>query len=354
MDDFDLQKEKELILTNEITPFDSYEEIKEKLKQKYFERKKQEFDKKVCEECLSGKLNKYCPYYGKCPYVKSETANTIINKFKDFTEIIFYKSNFHVPNGVSINRNIDRSRKWLKDEESGLLIPRDDGVLLENLQKTINDSRKRALDNLFGYILCNDWNYFVTITFKHGKTKKLSDDVVKYQWQKFRQQLQYRFPDIKIILVPEDTPTGVKGMHFHGFIGNADLSDYIRPARNNAKFYKGQPNPKYGEFEYTEYGDPVFNFLPSFVNIGFTTIVKIKDNSNKLKLVNYIIKYMNKDSSNFDYNENTYLRTYNLDFKNKEISNFTNSEKEKLINDIFVQKYKETDSFVIYRKFNEY
>lgn len=310
-----------------------------------------ERDLERCRRCMQGNVDKGCPFYSKCPYVTHKTANTVINKFKDFTEIVFYKSNFHIPDSCDVGENVDRTRKWIKNED-GVLTPRDDGVLLEDLQKTISNSRKRALDNLYGYILCNDWQYFVTVTFKHGKDKKLSDSVVKYQWQKFRQQLQYRFPDIKIILEPEDTPTGVKGMHFHGFMGNADLSEYLRPARNNKKFYKGKPNPQYGEFEYTKFGDPIFNFIPSFVNVGYTTVVKIKDCSNKLKLVNYMTKYMHKESSNFEYNENSYLRTYNLDFKEKEVAKFTEEQKQNLINSLFAQQYKETDKMIVYRIFN--
>lgn len=345
--------ENELIPTNEITPFDSAEDISEKIKQKYFTIKKQNLDKRICEKCLSGKPNPYCPFYSKCPYVKESTGNTIINKFKDFTELVFYRSNFHIPSGTNVSKNVDKTRKWIKDE-NGLLLPINDNVKLEDLQRTIFDSRKRSLDNAFGFILCNDWNYFVTVTFKHGKHKKLSDEVVKYQWKKFRQQLQYRFPDIKIILFPEDTPTGVKGMHFHGFFGNCDgLGDYLRPARNNKKIYNGKDNVQYGEFLYTEYGDPIFNIVPSFVNIGFSTVVKIKDNSNKLKLINYMTKYMTKDSSNYDYNENAYLRTYNLDFKEKEVAMFSEEEKNKLVNSLFAVCYKETDTMTVYRIFKD-
>lgn len=303
-----------------------------------------------CQNCLNGNVDKTCPNYAKCPYKLKNTANTIINRFKDFDEIIFYNENFSIPDGIDVNKDIDRTRKWLKDE-NGVLHPKDENVKLEDLHRTIFNSRKRSLDNMYGYILCNEWQYFVTVTFKHGKQAKLSDEVVKYQWKKFRQQLQYRFPDIKIILRAEDTPTGVHGMHFHGFMGNADLSECLIPARNNKKIYKGQPNPQYGQMLYTKFGDPVFNFLPSFVNIGFSTIVKIKD-CNNLKLVNYMTKYMSKDSI-FDYNENAYLRTHNLDFKQKEVLMLSKSQKEELVNSLFVQQYKTTDKMTVYRIFKD-
>lgn len=358
------KQQSELNLTNDITPFDSSEETKEELEEETEENDYEIQEVKaqkvysenliMCEKCFSSGIpDSTCPYYEKCPYFKNDIANTIINKFKDFTEVIFYKSNFRIPRckGKKVEHSVDKTRKWLKDN-NGVLSPKNDGTKLEDLQNTITSSRKRALDNMFGYILCNEWDYFVTVTFKHGKFKKLSDEVVKYQWQKFRQQLQYRFPDIKIFLVPEDTPTGVKGMHFHGFMGNADFSEYLRPARNNKKYYEGQPNPQYGEFLYTKFGDPVFNFVKTFVNIGFTTVVKLKD-KDKLKLVNYMTKYMHKDSSNFDYNENTYLRTYNLDFKDKKVLLISQEEKEKLVDSIFAECYKQTDKMTVYRIYNQ-
>lgn len=343
-------EDKELtLLENVITPFDSKLEIYKKVQNKFAQIDYRENRKLECSNCLKHKNYMTCPNYSTCPiiqnYNKTRYANTIINKFEDFTEICFYKKDFLVKTNQLVSSDIDRSRKWIKND-NGVLIPKDDSATIEKLSKCIFNSRKRALDNLFGYVLCNKWDYFVTVTFKHGKNKKLSDEVVKYQWQKFRQQLQYKYSDIKIILVPEDTPTGNHGMHFHGFIGNADIGEYLCPARNNDK-----SSLNYGDFLYTQYGDPIFNFMKKLTNVGFTTVVKLKDN-NRLKLVNYMTKYLHKDSSNFDYNENSYLHTNNLNFKDKELANFSKEEKLSLINSLFAVPYKETDKMLVYRVFN--
>ena len=275
----------------------------------------------------------------------NKRVNAIINKFEDFTEICFYKRDFFINTKQTVSSSVDRSRKWIRNDK-GVLVAKDNLATIEKLSKCILNSRKRALDNLFGYVLCNKWDYFVTVTFKHGKNKKLSDDIVKYQWKKFRQQLQYKYSDINILLVPEDTPTGNHGMHFHGFIGNADIGEYLCPARNNDK-----KSINYGDFLYTKYGDPIFNFMKKLTNAGFTTVVKLKDN-NRLKLVNYMTKYMHKDSSNFDYNENSYLHTNNLNFKDKQLACFSKEEMQDLINSLFAVPYKETDKMFVYRIFN--
>lgn len=315
-----------------------------------------------CLNAISKNACKFCPNYLTCEYVKKNQANTIINEFSDFTELVIYNRNFYINNDSPINTNVDRARKWFYNENH-ILIPKSEDSELFKLMQTINDSRKRSVDNIYSYSLCNDWNYFVTLTFKHGKEQKLSDDIVKQQWKIFRQKLQRYYPDIKILLVPEYTPTGVHGMHFHGFIGNCNLDDKLEFARNNKKDLKTiteqyeellTPNPQYGEILYTKFGDLIYNFKKDFALIGFTTVVKIRENSNKLKLVNYLNKYISKENCKLEYNSKAYFHTHNLNSKNKLVSLLTEEEINNILNqDLLtnIEKVKETSKFKVYRIF---
>lgn len=320
---------------------------------------------RTAESCLIAMANnkcKFCLKYLSCEHVKKNQANVIINQFSDFEEMIVYKHNFCISNGSTVNTKVDRARKWFYNE-NGILIPKSEDSEVFKLMQTINDSRKRSVDNIYSYALCNDWNYFVTLTFRHGKTQKLSDDIVKQQWKVFRQKLQRYYPDIKILLVPEYTPTGVHGMHFHGFIGNCNLDDKLEFARNNKKYLDKivdqydellDPNPQYGEVLYTRFGDLIYNFKKEFALIGFTTVVKIREGSNKLKLTNYLNKYITKENCQLGYNAKAYFHTHNLNVKNKLVSLLTDDEINSFINeDMFVNvdKVKETDKFIVYRKF---
>ena len=317
-------------------------------------------DKNVCLLSIQNNRCKFCSKYLNCPFVKKNVANAIINEFSDFKELIVYKQNFSVPNACQVTKNADRTRKWMYNENHVLVSKSEDSQLFK-LIDTLKDSRKRSVDNIYSYALCNDWNYFVTLTFRHGKEKKLSDEIVKKQWQVFRQKLQRYFPDIKILLVPEYTPTGVHGLHFHGFIGNCNLDDKLEFARNNKKSLKpiidqyGElqtPNPKYGEILYTKFGDLIYNFRKDFSLVGYTTVVKIKEGSNKLKLVNYLNKYISKDNCKVEYNSKAYYHTYNLNSKNKIVALLTNEEINSLINkDVFtnIDKVKDNEKFVVYR-----
>lgn len=316
----------------------------------------------ACLNSISKNACKFCPNYFNCNLVKKNQANVIINQFSDFEEMIVYKHNFYINNGATVNVKADRARKWFYSED-GILTPKSEDSEVFKLMQTINDSRKRSVDYIYSYALSNDWNYFITLTFRHGKTQKLSDDLVKQQWKIFRQKLQRYYPDIKILLVPEYTPTGVHGMHFHGFIGNCNLDDKLEFARNNKKYLDKivdqygellDPNPQYGEVLYTRFGDLIYNFKKEFALIGFTTVVKIREGSNKLKLVNYLNKYITKENCQLGYNAKAYFHTHNLNVKNKLVSLLTADEINSFINeDLFVNvdKVKETDRFIVYRKY---
>lgn len=271
---------------------------------------------------------------------KVEKYNVVKNTFKDFIELVVYKEdktlvsgNFDFETGECFVKEIDRSRKFFED--NGVLKPLTDSQQIEKLQNTIKSSRKRALDNLFGYALCNKWKYFVTLTFSPTYVDRDNDDDVKYHYSLFRQKLQYYFKDVKILAIPERHPTSGK-LHIHALVGNCDLDSYLSRAINphtNKQIYSN--------------GRVVYNL--TLFDFGYSTLVKCDDN--QLKVVNYLTKYIVKDFGNLGYNKKTFFRTHNLDFKNKEFYKFNEqSEIEffKTYSD-FLKVYKETDDCIIYR-----
>lgn len=281
------------------------------------------------------------------PY-DTKVYNCIINTFAEFTEFVIYKHDFKVTTGnfggideitgemFIKGLNADRSRKF--ENIDGVLTPIKDCVKIENVKRTIVNSRKRALDNLFGYILCNSWKYFITLTFSPEFVDREDEDAIKYNWAKFRQKLQYYFPDVKIIAVPERHPKSGK-LHIHALVGDCDLKKWltraINPHTNKPIFSKGRAVYNLGLFEF-----------------GFSTLVHCDENS--LRVANYIIKYIIKDFGNIGYNKKTYFRTKNLLFKNKEFANLDDRCKKLAFSfeeNEFTTKYKETDELIIYRQY---
>lgn len=271
---------------------------------------------------------------------KVEKYNVVKNTFKDFIELVFYKEektivsgNFDFETGEYFVKEIDRSRKFFED--NGVLKPLKDSQQIEKLQNTIKSSRKRALDNLFGYALCNEWQYFVTLTFNPTYVDRDNDEDCKYHYSLFRQKLQYYFKDVKILAIPERHPTSGK-LHIHALVGNCDLDSYLFRAINphtNKQIYSN--------------GRVVYNL--TLFDFGYSTLVKC--DKNQLKVVNYLTKYIVKDFGNLGYNKKTFFRTHNLDFKNKEFYLYNPKKKKDFLNlySDFIQVYKETDDCIIYR-----
>lgn len=274
-------------------------------------------------------------------------GNTIINKNLDFSEVIFYKDDFNyfmgsnvfvdMDTGEIIKDDIDRSRKLI--QKGNVLTPLSDIVTIENIQKTIYSSCKRAKDNYYGYAYNNRWNYFLTLTFD-PKKYDTSDENLKYLWQKFRQKLQYLDPNVKILCVPERHKKGT--LHFHCLLGDIDLKDYLKPAINR-KTGKQIKSRKYKSLMYNI----------RLWKYGFSMVAQIdNDKTSQQVVANYLIKYIGKETS-IGYNQKKYYRTNNLDFKNKEVNHFTKDQKQELINSLFAVNVKETDKFIVYRIYND-
>ncbi len=276
------------------------------------------------------------------------TANTIVSKYPNFTEIVFYNKYFDVPINVIISDKIDRTRKWYYDENGVLQKKRPDSKL-GDLFLTIKDSRKRTLDGLYNYVLSNPgWKYWVTLTFKHGETIKLDDSICMSQWKVFRQKLQRISKEVRILGTRERHHTEVGGLHLHMLIGNIDLDDKLLYA------YNRDPKSKhYGEYYKTKFGDQVYNFVSSFYPYGYNTVVKLRDDSNNLQIANYMSKYMTKDMCELDYGTRAIYRTHNLKSKEKQICYFT---KELLMRELAqydlttkIEQIKSTNGMTVYR-----
>lgn len=298
-----------------------------------------------CANCLErGYFNTRCSDCRKCPYSEvlefeyGKKANVIINRFGEFTEIVCYKDFFQVPSGVQVNKEIDRSRKFITDS-NGVIVATKDGEIpeLEDINNTIYHSGKRAKDNFYGYAFSNDWEYFLTATID-PKRFRTADADIRYCWQKFRQRLQYLNPEVKILCAPERHQSGV--FHFHSVISNIDFTPYMTRA----------VNAKTGEFMLTQFGDPIFNLR--LWDYGITTLVKVGGHgSDRERVANYLISYTTKENSDIGYNKKRYFRTHNLAFKEKEVSYYTRQKLSELLQDISVVTYKENERMIVFRKY---
>lgn len=305
------------------------------------------FNIKVCDSCLNKKPNFTCPNFLNCQYQKNFKANVVVHDYVDKKEILIFKDAFWQRGTCEVNTDVDRTRKFVYDE-NGVLVPKDENESsVFGLLNRLKDSRKRSLQNMYSFINANQWDYWLTLTIENtSKVNKYDDEQVKHIWKIFRERIQYYFKDIKIFTICENHKKG--GLHFHGLIGNCSLEKYLTIAINSALTYKykgvERPNPYYLEPLKTEYGDQVYNLDPKLYNFGFVSIVKIKGNNN-FKLANYMSKYMAKDCI-VKYNKKLYFRTYNLNVATTQCSFLTDEEKEQVLNEANILntlRIKETD-----------
>ena len=254
------------------------------------------------------------PNHWRIPKRRIETINTRINRFKFFTEIIIYNEPFTVGKGKQDFNWVDtesgeiisvqKKSEFLDEMEIADYASR--GEILEinyDGSRSEHESERRAKDNFYGFALCNDWAYFCTFTIAKNEHKSDDENTKKY-WKMFREKLQYKHPDIKILAVPERHQQG--NIHFHALLGNANLDTILLVAVN--------PHTKEPIFRK---GRQVYN-LPLW-DKGFSTIVKIDtaDIESQLKTINYMIEYVTKDLCIGAF-QKRYYRTKNLDFKQTE------------------------------------
>lgn len=328
--------------------------------------------KRNCQKCIRMMSKDWlCPCYFDCPYF-GNNYNVIYNKFtKNLNEIIVYKKEFHLFGNPDV-KGIDRSRKWGYNEQGHLVALADD-VTLSDLQDTLRDSRKRSLDNFYGYAYSNDWKYFVTLTIDPKQLDRTDRDVVMYAWQLFRQKLQYYFQDIKLLVVNENHQNG--GIHLHGFASNCDLKPYLTRAidtkqylydydyNNSCKVYKLDkfgnkiPNSHYLQPMTNTYVEkdtgvihtvPVYSLRSDFFTYGFCSVVEIEPGSKTEHISSYMAKYFTKDQlSNVMFEKHSYFATRNLNFKEKRVMKLSEEQMKGFVKGLSVKK--ETDKFIVYQ-----
>jgi len=149
---------------------------------------------------------------------------------------------------------------------SGLEVPQKEKRRNVNDHKLSNNIY-RARNKVFEYALCNDWEYFVTLTISNEKFDRYN---LGDYYSKFSRWLRYysKKNNIKIdyLFIPEKHKNGA--WHLHGLLKGLPV-DYLK--RN-----------EYGYLDWLDYKE----------KFGYISIDTIK---NKERCASYITKYISKD-----------------------------------------------------------
>ena len=159
-------------------------------------------------------------------------------------------------------RNVSRDSGWelldkFKDNWNYSISDKD---------KVLKSTISRAKRNVREVALCNDFNYFVTLTIA-DKDVRYDVDYCFSELRKILKQIKRKYNDFIYLFICEKHKDGA--YHFHGLVNNV-YNFYVNDNGYISCYY--------------------------FDNLGFNSFLKIThDNDSKQKISNYITKYITKD-----------------------------------------------------------
>lgn len=154
-----------------------------------------------------------------------------------------------------------------------------DGKLLQSL------SRSRKV--VFEYVMCNEWDFFLTGTFDSSKVdSRYNLDDLHKEFSKFVKAYNRKYNScIKYVIVPERHKDGA--YHFHGVIRGIP-SDHLH------QFKFGDKMSRNIALQVRD-GNVIFDWLHYAERFGFCTLSPIKDH---VACSHYITKYITKAFDN--------------------------------------------------------
>lgn len=164
-----------------------------------------------------------------------------------------------------------------------------DSDLNKNKKNSVNDKKllnniARARNTIFELSMCNDWQFFVTLTLSPDKLSILDLDRfdLKSFYKKFSKWLNNLPYKIDYLLVPEQHKNGA--WHFHGFI-NGIPDDHL------SLFNESDYLPYYILNKLND-GYLIYKWIDYANKFGFCDLEFIK---NQEKCSSYVTKYISKE-----------------------------------------------------------
>ena len=143
---------------------------------------------------------------------------------------------------------------------------------------------KRARDTVFEYASCNNFSYFVTLTFDKEKVKTREDlDILQPEFAKWLNNYKNnkKLKDFKYLLLPEKHKKG--GWHLHGLMIGIPEQDLV-------PFSEDHKGSKYIN-DKVKKGGIIYDWTSWAKRFGFCDIEPIQ---NKEAVEKYITKYISK------------------------------------------------------------
>ncbi len=161
-------------------------------------------------------------------------------------------------------------------------------------------SIRRTVNVIYDYARCNNWDWFLTFTFRDKELRYDYIECRKKVSKWLKNQREKNAPNLKYLVIAERHKDGA--YHFHGLL--SDIGNIkVKPATN---YYTNK-------IVFTNSGKMIYNF--SKFSYGFTTATMIEDTE---KVSSYITKYLTKDLLDNVPNKQRYLASKSLEKPNED------------------------------------
>ncbi len=162
----------------------------------------------------------------------------------------------------------------------------------KNKDESIRRSMARAKEKIHGYIMANEWEYWATQTFNHEVIDRYSLDEIVKKYNRRLKYLKTKYNNLTWLIVPEQHKDGAWHLHL---------------------FMSGIPKErvKYSGYDYfnkaKQFTRRIYNWIDT-IDFGFNDYLYIGDIEplERLKMSNYITKYITKDLAEKRFNKKMY------------------------------------------------
>lgn len=173
------------------------------------------------------------------------------------------------------------------------------GTLEKPTEERFQNNLSRARISVEEYGLCNDWDWFVTLTLDPEKGDRTDLEVFRERLVQMILNLRKRQKiDIAFLLVPEPHPRKLEGedvatWHFHGLLKVSDpkifFSEFV-----NKKIYGREKNKLPPEYirKKLKKGEKMYHWLQYDKNFGYNVIEPVLSVDASTR---YLLKYMRKE-----------------------------------------------------------
>jgi hypothetical protein len=168
-----------------------------------------------------------------------------------------------------------------------------------NREKSIMQSMARAKEKIYGYIMANEWEYWVTQTFDPNIIDRFDLDAIVKKYNKRLRNLKSRnYIELKWLIVPEQHKNGA--WHLHMFMSGVPKD---RLKYSGCDYYIKDKNcfrPIYNWIDTAGYGFNYYLYIGDFEPLE------------RVKMANYVTKYITKELATNRFNRKKYWTSKGL------------------------------------------